>query len=390
MHLFDLIDPEELDKAIAAKHVKCSLHNTEPLAILNYTQSCTWDRAWTDTTRLCRGLIYRTDTMEIVARPFAKFFNYGEPEAREIDFGQPCDVTDKMDGSLGILYPLPVAGGYAIATRGAFHSEQAEHATAVWRERYGGSRHPRKGVTALFEIIYPENRIVLSYEGLDDLVLLALVDIATGRTLPNCFFYPYWDGRIVERMPYNMAFEVRTAPNRKNAEGMVLYFPFTGERVKIKQADYMALHRVITGTTVRRLWTFLAVNACKQHIDKPKFWASKLRIDPAEAMEVLAAGDDWQEKMLAGVPDEFFSWCREQIAWISREVELVRAEVCGDGALADARTLDRKSAALRVTSHPHKAAIFNALDGKEIDTYCWRIAQPLANRHYRPFSEDAA
>lgn len=385
MHLFDLIDPEELDKAIAAKHVKCSLHNTEPLAILNYTQSCTWERAWTETTRLCRGLIYRTDTMEIVARPFAKFFNYGEPEAGQIDVNRHVVVTDKMDGSLGILYPLPIAGGHAIATRGAFHSEQAEHATAVWRERYSGKWLPLNGSTALFEIIYPENRIVLDYKGLDDLVMVAEVRIDSGLDLG-----PFdWIGRHAKTFPYCSLSSALRARPRKNAEGMVAYFG-DGKRVKIKQADYMALHRVITGTTVRRLWTFLAVNACKQHIDKPKFWASKLRIDPAEAAEVLAAGDDWQEKMLAGVPDEFFGWCREQIAWIVREVELVRGEVCNDGALAEARTLDRKSAALRVASHPHRAAIFNALDGKEIDTYCWRIAQPLANRHYRPFSEDAA
>lgn len=385
MHLFDLIDPEKLDKAIAAKHVKCSLHNTEPLAILNYTQSCTWERAWTETTRLCRGLIYRTDTMEIVARPFAKFFNYGEPEASAVDLFAPVVVTDKMDGSLGILYREPNSGLWSIATRGAFHSEQAEHATELYRRKYAGKWEPTDGFTYLFEVIYPANRIVLHYE-FDDLVCLGAICHITGLSADS----PLWPWGQPLYFEHRCLADALRAPLRPNAEGLVVYFPLTGERVKIKQADYMALHRVITGTTVRRLWTFLAVNACKQHIDKPKFWASKLRIDPAEAAEVLAAGDDWQEKMLAGVPDEFFGWCREQIAWIVREVELVRGEVCNDGALAEARTLDRKSAALRVASRPHRAAIFNALDGKEIDTYCWRIAQPLANRHYRPFSEDAA
>lgn len=62
MRLFDLIDRDALESAIAAKHVKVQYHRTEPLAILNYTQTCMWERAWTPTTRQCRGLIYRTDT----------------------------------------------------------------------------------------------------------------------------------------------------------------------------------------------------------------------------------------------------------------------------------------------------------------------------------------
>jgi putative RNA ligase len=37
-------------------------------------------------------------------------------------------------------------------------------------------------MTVLVEIVYPANRIVLDYGGLDDLILLGAVDIATGRT----------------------------------------------------------------------------------------------------------------------------------------------------------------------------------------------------------------
>lgn len=384
MHLHDLLDPIALEAAIAAKHVKRSLHNSEPLAILNYTQSCSWSRAWTETTRLCRGLIYRTDTLEIVARPFAKFFNYGEPEARDIDFGQPCEVTDKMDGSLGILYPLPVAGGHAIATRGAFHSEQAEHATAVWREFYTGT-DLRRNVTLLFEIVYPQNRIVLDYDGLDDLVLLAAINNDTGLTVPH-----NWHGGVAGSLPYRYAWECRDATPRPNAEGMVLYFPHTNQRAKIKQADYMALHRVITGTNARRLWTFLAVNACKQNIDAPKLWASKLRIDPAEAAEVLAAGDDWQEKMLAGVPDEFFGWCRRQIVSLQRCVELYRWEIEGTFKAMEGKSRKEIASQLGQFEDSGACAVFNLLDGKQIDTYCWLRARPDSTDPYRPVSEDAA
>jgi hypothetical protein len=53
-----------------------------------------------------------------------------------MDLAARCVVTDKLDGSLGILYPTP--DGHAIATRGAFVSEQALHATELWLDRYAG------------------------------------------------------------------------------------------------------------------------------------------------------------------------------------------------------------------------------------------------------------
>lgn len=381
MHLHDLLDPVALEAAIAAKHVKRGFHRSEPLAILNYTQSCSWERAWTETTRLCRGLIYRTDTMEIVARPFAKFFNYGEPECPIVDWGQLVQATDKIDGSLGILYPLPLAGGHAIATRGSFTSSQAIHATELYQRFHF---QPWPGYTELFEIVYPENRIVVNYGKLDDLIGLASIEIATGRTVRSA-----WPGHKAGTIPVMTGTEALSEPPRKNAEGIVVHFPRTGHRIKLKQADYMALHRIITGTNARRLWTFLAVNACKQRIDAPNLWASKLRIDPAEAVEVLEAGDDWQEKMLAGVPDEFFGWCRRVIAGIELDVHAIRDEVgIVVGGLPEGAT--RKEIAARLGFSPHSGAVFNVLDGKQIDTYCWLQARPDSTEPYRPFSEDVA
>jgi len=89
-----MCDPKELDWAINDGLVACRQCRDAPLAILNYTQRCQFERgAWNDTTRLCRGLIYRIDTEEVVARPFPKFFNYGQQEAPTLDLSAPASVT---------------------------------------------------------------------------------------------------------------------------------------------------------------------------------------------------------------------------------------------------------------------------------------------------------
>lgn len=61
-----------------------------------------------------------------VLRPLPKFLNHDQPEAPVIALDEPVVVTDKADGSLGIIYPTP--DGPAVATRGSFASDQALHA----------------------------------------------------------------------------------------------------------------------------------------------------------------------------------------------------------------------------------------------------------------------
>lgn len=384
MHLYDIVNQADLEAAIAAGHVKRQAHPTEPLQILNYTQTCMWDKVWTAVTRTCRGLIYHAESLQVVARPFRKFFNHGEEHAGELDMSARVLVTDKIDGSLGILYPLP-SGGHAVATRGSFASEQAQHATQLWRQRYA-EVEPHPGVTYLFEIIYPQNRIVLDYGGMDDLVFLAAVDVTTGRTLPP---EHHWPHQRVSHFLFGTLADALRAPPRANAEGLVVHFVETDERVKIKQDDYVALHRIMTGTSPRRLWEFLCVAACKRDVLEPKSWG-KLGLDPLRAQEILAAGDHWLESMLAHVPDEFFAWVKDTIAQIENHVAQMRREsLAAFEAVAHART-DRKTFAALTMQSPHANALFRLLDGKEIETYLWKQAYPAAERGWLSRSEDVA
>jgi RNA ligase len=348
VHINDILDPHELANAQALGHVRQQVHPTEPLAILNYTEVCAYDGAWTPVTLACRGLIHRTDTGEVIARPFGKFFNYGQQGAPVLDLHSPAVVTDKADGSLGILYPVP-SGGWAIATRGSFSSEQAQHATALWQSRYAATFRPRREYTYLFEIVYPANRIVVDYEGTDDLVYLGNVEIASGKTTSAAGFKPWgWDGPSVECMPYMTLAEALAASPRPNREGVVVHCLVTDQRVKLKQADYVALHRIVTGLNARVVW---------QHLLDGKPLAD----------------------LIAPLPDEFHPWCQQIAAEIEAAIEAQVAEI--EKAYAEVVAglpagFGRRDFAAVAVPHPLKWALFLLLDGRDPRPELWKRAKP--------------
>ena len=147
----------------------------DALRIYNYTHQCQFARAWDDITLRCRGLIQDVQHEHIVCNVMQKFFNIEEhvTQGHALPVEEPL-ITEKIDGSLGILYWLNDEPW--IATRGSFTSEQAQWATA-WFRRYvpNGFFSPWDNVTHMFEIVYAANRIVVQYD-FEGLVHLATRD----------------------------------------------------------------------------------------------------------------------------------------------------------------------------------------------------------------------
>ena len=116
------------------KYISERKHDTLDLIIWNYKNSCQFDNAWDEYTTMARGLITDLEG-NIVARPFKKFFNINTFEGTKIEElpAEIPEITEKLDGSLGILYPDNE--NYAISTRGNFNSEQAEFATKLIKEK---------------------------------------------------------------------------------------------------------------------------------------------------------------------------------------------------------------------------------------------------------------
>lgn len=342
--LADVLDLAELATAVENGHVRKQRHPALPHVIYNYTEACQYAGAWTPVTLMCRGLIVDESTGAVLARPLVKFFNHDQVGAPALRPEAKVQVTDKADGSLGIIY-----AGDTVATRGSFASAQAIHATAVLRTRYAGFV-AEDGLTVLVEIIYPENRIVVDYAGLDDLVLLGAVEIATGRTFgPEAV--PSWPGPVVETFAYPTLAEALAAEPRPGREGLVVRFLDTDERVKIKYAEYVRLHRLVTGLSARTVW------------------------------EVLVNGGDLAE-LTEPLPDEFHGWVRgvagELTAAVEAQASAVEAEFEKIMAGLPAGWGRREFAAQAVRSEL-RGALFLRLDGKDYRPGLWQQARPAGD-----------
>lgn len=256
-YIHDIATPQDFAAAEADGRIKVVAHPdpTVPYVIYNYSREAQAKRLWDDVTVVSRGLIVNTETSEVVARPFGKFFNYGEDAGKfEVtDFSGEVVVSDKLDGSLGVLYQRP-DGAWAIATRGSFASDQAEHATALYNARYHGQWTPREDVTYLFEVIFKENRIVLDYGDMDDIVMLGAVHKDTGRSLTISEARGDWIGPVAKVLEFKSLEEVLTAGIPDDKEGVVIHFLETDQRLKVKGDVYFELARKITGMSHHRVW----------------------------------------------------------------------------------------------------------------------------------------
>lgn len=355
MKLHDLLDRELLTEMLDLGYVDFQVHPTEDLAILNYTKKAAWDNVWNPVTEACRGLIYNHQTYDIVARPFPKFFNY---EQLDVDFRMPfgsVEVTDKQDGSLGILYPK-ADGTHAVATRGSFMSDQARHATKIWNERYEGRVDTDLRVTYLFEIIYPENRIVLNYGSMDDLVLLGGVANDSGLTFgpEDAAFMMEWTGPATKVFPARTWEQALAMPPRENAEGIVVMFNSTGLRIKLKQADYVALHRIVTGMTDRSVWEALGQGKTVEEIQEP-------------------------------LPEEFHPWVRQVADDLYQKADQIILSTF-EAFLEVLSNLDegftRREFAEYIKDYPSplKGYLFKYLDSQPIADIVWKTLKPAATR----------
>lgn len=398
--LNDLLDVDLLGQMVRDGWVRIQRHPQHTdLAIANYTDACAFARVWNDVTRVCRGLIWDLGTNEVLARPFPKFFNHREPGAPVLAPNTPVEVTDKLDGSLGILYPID--GGWAIATRGSFDSEQARHATQLLRSKYSDSFSPLPHLTYLFEIIYRDNRIVVDYGPTDDLFLLGAVRTHDGLTFPPDLV-DEWPGPRAAVFGFGTFAEALAAPPRSNAEGIVVRELGTANRIKIKQDDYVQLHRIITGCTKRRLWEHLAVHECKHFLD-PSYLVKRLYLAPDKIKGILDVGEDWLGAYLTNTPEEFREWVVARVTEMHNEVArrkmLHRAQLlvlCAHLGVhpptgVPDRALSKRFTELVAQKCPQDFHMIMGLwRGQEIVSELWRQVRPEHEVPFRQLDEAVA
>lgn len=358
-----MVDFQALDALVEEGLLSKKQHPIYPeLVLYNYTGICQIQRAWNELTLNNRGHIYNVKTGERVAVPFPKFFNFDEyVNTGGILPEETPQVFDKVDGSLGIVYFYD--DKWHVSTRGSFNSDQALWAQD-WLNKYVILDTLNKTFTYLFEIIYPENRIVLNYE-FSGLVLLGIVTTRTGEDvtyrLPYCWLpllaadppgygKSYYETvRVVQSYPFSSVEEL-LGEDSNNREGFVLYYPTSGFRVKLKFEEYVRLHKVMTGLSVLGIWELLAAN-------------TDLKV------------------YLEGVPDEFYNWFNGIKDSLEEQFKAIQAQALSDfESLGDLpETIDRTlrgELARKITQFSNPGLVFNLLDKKPIDEAVWKLIRP--------------
>ncbi|MGI4789894.1 MAG: RNA ligase [Janthinobacterium lividum] len=212
-----------------------------------------------------RGVILdERDDWRVVSRGFDKFFNYGEPNAAEIDWATAV-VQEKVDGSLCTLYEY--AGEWHVATTGnpdaggRVNDSDNIFSRLFWEtlQSYLGDA----SLTALnlpidqcflFELTTPHNRVIVNHIQAG-LTLLAVRHRVTGEWLkPSettfAQFVP-----IVREFPLQSFSDIQATFETMSPleqEGYVVVDAH-GNRVKVKHPGYVALHHMKDGMTEKSM-----------------------------------------------------------------------------------------------------------------------------------------
>ena len=377
----ELLQKHYIDTGLVVKQN----HPTLPLSIYNYSRTTQYDGNWDRYTLACRGLVLDNEG-NVIAKPFPKFFNYEEIkddkyahcegcrksgmincgyfdkcggwEMRSVIPNESFEVYEKMDGSLGIFFYY--GGEWHMATRGSFTSEQAIKGMEI-AKRLNYDKRCVIGYTYLFEIIYPENRIVVDYGKEERLVLLGVMN-RRGEEFPyEEMVDEGWD-IVMKYKTWGEDWETLKKEISKDNEGYVIRFS-GGMRMKIMGTEYVRLHRILTNFSSKDIW------------------------------ELLKNGEDLGP-FLERVPDEFDDWVKRTAMNLRYSFHSIdeRAGKLHDGFRygkygdVDPEPTKREFAEY-VKQFPVElaAVMFKIWDKRPYDYIIWNMIKP---KHQKPFRND--
>ena len=202
--------------------------------------------------RELRGIIFDSETGEILRRPFHKFFNVNEREETQdhiVDLSRDHRILEKLDGSM--IAPFVVNGEMIWGTKmGA--TDVAKPVKEFVKNnpvyQYIAKKWIELGWTPIFEWCSRKQRIVLDYKE-DQLILTAIRNMKTGE---YCF-YPYMKNHAAAiDIPVVRAFDMHAMNDMKafleyvrdleDLEGFVVRFD-DGHMLKLKCHWYLQIHK---------------------------------------------------------------------------------------------------------------------------------------------------
>lgn len=387
-----------LPSAIDARLVTANRHPSLPLTVYAYTEYCQYVRAWSPVTVAARGLVVDDDG-NVIARPWAKFFNAHE-HGRGREFApplpdEPFEIHEKVDGSLAVIFWY--AGGWQVTTRRSFVSPQAEW-VRQWLAKVDTTRLVQ-GLTYIAEAVYPQNRVVVDYGQREDLVLLGATR-PDGTDIALADVAEHWQGIgsvIRAHAPVTLTELSRLAASGLDltgkpvtgieSEGWVIRYQ-SGVRVKVKQGDYLRLAALVGEIGTEDVWRWTAISRFGPHFPA-KYLARALS---CPAAEITGTNGDFEAPMRAAIekaPDEYHDQVRaavDKFAWAAGDVyaemrhRFNQIKTIGDRG-------DFARAANQIEDSQVRAGVFLLLDDRIEDAKlrAWVAVKPAPERLFRTY-----
>lgn len=230
--------------------------------------------------RESRGLILdEHNDYKVVCKAFDKFFNYGEELAAEINW-DTAKIQEKVDGSIMKLWWSERFMKWIVSTNGTIYAQNADvmfpkngitNFRDMFMEVYNKKEirgEPQKDSTHVFELVGPQNRVVIPYEEIE-LYYLTSVNNETFEEFQDESFinFPvplsYYFSSLEETVEFTKTDDFNTFRN----EGFVVK-DGNNNRIKIKTEDYLKIHRMRgeTNPTPKRFLELLRMNEASEFL----------------------------------------------------------------------------------------------------------------------------
>ena len=342
-----------LNQYIEQSLIVANKHPEYDIWILNYSPKAQSKKFWDDYTMSCRGMVIDAEG-NILARPFQKFKNFEEHDPSEIDMSIPFVIYEKMDGSLIIVFYYEPKMEWIVASRGSFISEQSIEAKKILGLK---NEKLQKDCTYLFEVLYPENRIVVNYGDRRELILLSRVQTSTGNEIFHVDLVRLYSNLFTIVKLYDIKGIKKLSDLKEleedNREGFVIRFA-NGFRVKVKFSEYVRLHGILTNVSNLTVWEHLR--------DNYEF-----------------------DELLDRVPDEFYSWLNKTVVKIQADFnDIERLALLEFIRIYHVNEItERAKFAEQAKESKYCSILFRLYDRRSYANIIWKQVRPVYSKPFK-------
>ena len=246
----------------------------ENLVQYNYTEYCNNEGLWDNITMENRGNIYEKCSGKLVAKSMPKFMNLcqlSEEKQKQLLQETEINVTEKMDGCLGILYTYK--GEVRYNSRGAFDNYVTDKIKELL-PKYLNIETILEDLILIVEVISKETRIICNYDFED----LYLITAYRKQDMKECDYNEICSIASKLNMPvvkqYNMSWQDLLKFQKQadwQQEGFVVRIGT--DRVKIKSEDYLRIAKLRANLCKHTIWKLMKndseqkTNVLKTYLD---------------------------------------------------------------------------------------------------------------------------